>query len=978
MISSLIIGGLFTNTKGVIMQRKGFFVLLLLFFPVLVLGQGLKIKGKVTDNNGEPLLGANVMIAEFTIGAATDIDGNYVFEVPSANVNGQEVVLTASYIGFKQKRSSIVLRGNTLEVNFVLEEDIFKSEEIVVTGIASRNSKAVAEVAVSRVSAKELTKTQSYQGVSQLLAGKVAGVQIKNSSGNVGSGFRFNVRGGGGIGGSGQPIIYVDGVRMNNQEFKGAYGAGQGISSMAGLNVDDIENIEVLKGPAAAAMYGTGGSNGVILITTKSGKVGESSNIGINYKFNYGMNKSDLEFDPALSRFSNTLDQVYRTGHNQEHTLSISGGSNSVKYYTSIQKKDERGILAPNHLDRTSLRANFTAFPDENVSIQVRTSFNNNSVSRPIGDNDLIGALFNSLNYDNFSYLSLENIKAIIDKFDVNQFVGGISVSLKPLKRMEINATAGIDYSATRYIQMFPPGRMYPAYGSKGKREISEWAQKIKTYDFNARYSYNIANKLKVISIAGGQVVETRSTASSLYARTFNTGLITTIGAANTHKSLSEGKSHSRSAGIFTQHELSYNDRYFFTVALRRDYANAIGTKAPAITYPKASFAIRLDKFNFMPDMVSLFKLRVAYGETGNLPGAEQALLLLYTGISSGNGTAAVINSIGNTKIKPERVQELEIGFDTEILNNVSIEFTYFRGKADDSIIPKQNAPSSGLTASAVPFNIGGIKTWGWESIIKYNPIRTQDFDLSGTLIWNYNNSEVTSLGDASPIYSGWGSNAIKVGLPRSVFYTFIPTKVKYDSKGRYIGAETKRVNLGSPTPDHTGSFAINFRFFKNFNLYVLTDWGLNNKIFNGTRMFQAGKRNTPETYRLAGLLGLKDGKPGTALKPGTPEYKAAAEKYIKVAKEFSGNFVEDADYFALRELSISYDLTDFMKSTFNLKNFKSLAVGFSARNLYRYSKYYRNDVQLEYDGSRTASKAHEFYTNPVPKTYNFWFSFGL
>ncbi|MFA8342711.1 MAG: carboxypeptidase-like regulatory domain-containing protein [Rhodothermaceae bacterium] len=960
------------------MQRKGFIIFLLLFFPVLVFGQGLKIKGKVTDNNGEPLLGANVMLADLSIGAATDLDGNYVFDVPSQQVNGQEVVLAASYIGFKQKSTTVVLRGNTLEVNFVLEEDVFRSEEIVVTGIASRNSKSVAEVAVSRVSAKELTKTQAYQGISQLVAGKVSGVQVKASSGNVGAGFRFNVRGGGGLGGNGQPVIYIDGVRAENAEIGGAYGGGQGISLMAGLNVNDIENIEVLKGPAAAAMYGTGGSNGVVLITTKSGSISGASSFGLDYKFNYGMNESTLEYDKSYLRLADQVDDVYRIGHNQEHSLSVNGGTSSMKYYASFQKKNERGIVAPNELDRTSFRTNISAYPSETVTFQFRAGYNQTDITRPIADNHIFGKLLNALTYKDFSYLPLSVIESISDEFRINQFIGGISTVIKPIDKLEINASAGLDQSNLRNVQMYPSGVGFPIY-SKGHKEIYERYSQRQTFDVNARYTYDILPKLTATSIVGSQILEYRRTYSELSASTFDTGLITQIGAATQSITLGETKVHTREAGIFTEHQLNYDNQYFVTLALRRDYANSIGTEAPAITYPKASFAVRLDKFNFLPEYVNLFKIRAAYGETGNLPGVTQSLLLLYSGVNGGHGTSANIDEIGNNTLEPERIKELEMGFEAELFNKLSLEFTYFVGAASNSIIGLQRAPSTGLTATTSPFNVGGIDTWGWETLVKFNPIRSADYDLTTTLIWNYANSEVTDLGGAQDIFNGWGSNVLKVGLPRSNFYAKVPTKVKYNTDGTYAGAEFERRDLGSPTPDHTGSFAINFRFMKNFNLYVLSEWGLNMKMFDGTEWSSIGKGLTPESYRLRALLNFSNGDPSIApLTPGTPEYKKAAEEYMLIDKNYNGNFVKDADYFVLREVSLSYDFTELFTELFSSKTFKSFMAGISVRNLYRTSKYVRDDVELEFGGSRTNTKSHEYYTNPVPRTINFWFSFGF
>ncbi|MFA7228900.1 MAG: carboxypeptidase-like regulatory domain-containing protein, partial [Melioribacteraceae bacterium] len=281
-------------------------LLSLLFYvlvPSLIFAQGtFKITGKVTDaKTGEELPGVNVMIKSLNAGAATNLDGFYTFDLPKDLAKGQRVELTASSVNYKKKSVSIVLNGSDIQQNFALEEDVFQSDEIVVTGIASKTSKSVAEIAVGRVSASDLQMVNTYGGLSQLVSGKVAGVQLTTSSGNVGSGWRFNVRGGGGLNGDGQPIIYVDGVRMDNQEVIGYAVGGQGISTLANLNTNDIDKIEFLKGPAAASMYGANGSNGVVLITTKSGKLTQQigSGIAVDYRFNYGFNEKLYTYDYA-------------------------------------------------------------------------------------------------------------------------------------------------------------------------------------------------------------------------------------------------------------------------------------------------------------------------------------------------------------------------------------------------------------------------------------------------------------------------------------------------------------------------------------------------------------------------------------------------------------------------------------------------------------------------------------------------------
>ncbi|MBN2092227.1 carboxypeptidase-like regulatory domain-containing protein, partial [candidate division KSB1 bacterium] len=258
-------------------MKKLYFFFSLLFILILSLpGWAFQIKGKVTDiETGEPMAGANIFVKNTNSGTAASADGLFSF---SYNAN-QKFTLIISFMGYKKIEMELSPTSDLSNLTIKMEPDLFRADEIVVTGIASKTSKAVAEVAVSRVSGSELTEMNSYQDVSQMLSSKVAGVKIEPVTGNVGGGFRFNMRSGGGINGNEQPLIIVDGVRIDNSEV-GVWDpvngsllsvGGQGVSTLSDLNPEDIESIEVLKGPAGASSYGTNGSNGVVLISTRRG-----------------------------------------------------------------------------------------------------------------------------------------------------------------------------------------------------------------------------------------------------------------------------------------------------------------------------------------------------------------------------------------------------------------------------------------------------------------------------------------------------------------------------------------------------------------------------------------------------------------------------------------------------------------------------------------------------------------------------------
>ena len=966
------------------MRRSLLTFLVILCVSVVIQGQqSTRIRGTVTDKDGTELPGANILIPALNLGAATDAKGVYGFTVPADLSNGQTVDMIVRYVGYKSQTVRLTLSGGTVEQNFSLEEDIFQSEAVVVTGIASRTSKSVAEVSVSRVDAASLTKTSTFQTMSQLIEGKIAGVQVYSVSGNAGGGYRFYVRGGGGLNGDEQPVIYVDGVRVDNSEVVGYGTGGQGNSMLASLAPEDIANIEVLKGPAAAAMYGTSGANGVVLITTKSGMgvPGTSQPISVSYQYAYGMNTQAYKYKSSDIVSADAANSIYRDGIIRQHSLNITGGSSLLRYFASYVDRSENGDIPNNGLNRKSLMANLTSYTTTNLTLKVNSGYTFTDINRPTNDNDIYGFLGNTvLPTTPYYFTDSASVYNLADKNSIESFTGSVQATYTPISKLEFQFRAGVDNSNYREDQTYPQNLHYSTI-QNGSRSIYNRENRQFTYDFNARYTYNIISGLQATSIVGAQLFNRDLRTSFFNTNDFATELITDIGAGAKVIDYGEYFENDREAGIFTEHNFSYKNQYFLTLGLREDYSSSIGTEAPTILYPKASFAIRLDKYGWFPtNLLDLFKIRAAYGENGILPQPIDPIYLLWQATTGGYGAGATIYNIGNTSIKPERIKEFETGFEAEFLRDYSLEFTYYRQNASNSIIYKRESPSTGLTNSNVPFNIGGMKNWGFEAHLQASLIRSKEYALDLGLIWNYQRNEVTDLGGAEPIFDGFDVNVIKEGLPKHEFYAVKATGAKFNADGTYAGPAVTPgpVDLGNPIPNHTGSFSINFRFLKNFNLYGLSEWALNRKMFNYTKLYQVIFGNVVEVNNLRAQLGLTSAHPEiTRLTPGTQAYVDAANQYAKLDYRYDGNFVEDAAYFKIREISLSYSFGDLLPET-GYYYIKDITVGISALNVMTITNYSGADVELNFDGGRSLSRGVDFLTLPHPRTYNFWVRVNL
>lgn len=956
----------------------------------LVVEDSVKIKGRIIDaSTKKPLPGANAQIVSLHVGAATDLKGNYSFNLPSNIGSGQTIQVKVSYIGYKPQTKNVVIAGNTVLVDFALEPDIFLSNQIVVTGIASKRAKSVAEVSVARVDAEKLTNKQVYTTFNELISGKVSGVQVTQTSGTLGSGFRFFVRGGGGLNGNGQPIIFIDGVRADNSEINLFFNSGQTVSNMATVDPDNIANIEVLKGPAAAGMYGTDASNGVVLITTKTGQLKPGGGISFNYKFVYGNNEPGFKYDPNLYFNADIMNNgLLRTGLLKSHYFNVSGGNSFIRYFASYQRKNEEGITGNNYHTRNAGRINLTSYPSDKLVLKINASYSQNALTRPLSDDAVLGYNWAVLMfakpfrlYDSVAVVNTKN--RVLD----NRFIGSGQITWTPIKNLTIFGNFGIDRTDYREDETLPQGYRY-WLGTIGRRIIATTKPTNYSYDFNVKYFFSPLKDLSISSVFGAQLFERQNRGTLQERRGFSSPLLMDIQAGSDLINSSETAFNSRQAGIYTSHTLSYQDRFFATLGLRQDYASAVGQNAPSIIYPQASFAVRLDKFGFFPDLFNLFKFRTAYGESGQLPLLTDTQRLLYTAGGTAYGTGAIINSVGNTAIEPERVKEFEVGLDMEFLNNYSLETTYYRTYVSNSILGVPSSPSSGFGGFNTPENVGTVKGYGIELLFQANPIRTQNFDLSMSFIWNWQKNEVTDLAGLGPLTAPYAVNVDQVGMPRHEFFAYRNPGAKFDAKGVYAGPQDAvRTDLGNPIPDNTGSFTLNIRFFKNFSLYGLADWAIGNKVFSILRDFAIARGGYKPYYVMAAKLGLtqysgttpvnfNDYKP---LTPGTPEYIALANQFAQMDPSNRGNFIYDADFFAIRELSLTYDFTDLLKSTNIISRYiKGIRTGFSVRNLLRISKYKDGDFEVNAGGGYTNTWGVDYGTLPQFRVYSFFLQVSI
>jgi len=975
------------------------------FLSVAMVGTGFAqfgtISGSVLEsgtNNSLP--GANVILVGTTLGAASDTDGNFqITRVPPGTYQ-----LEARFMGYKSQIKDVrIVLDQDVSVTFELKMDPFQMEAIVVTGVASKTSKAIAEIAVQRLAAAELVEKSDYADVADMMGAKIAGVSMTKASGAFGADIRMNMRSGGGINGDGQPVFYVDGVKMDGSSWRGH--GNVGLSPIAHINPEDIESIEVIKGPAGAGSYGTGGSNGVVVITTKRGRMGAggegAKNWSINYKGTFGYHDQVEQYDINQFRSFEEVNKYFEKGGISKHALSLTGGSQDLRLYLGVDKSAENGHTPRNAMDQLNLRANVDYLPSSKFNVAVSTAYNNTQLELPQHDRGT--GLFGHLTFSNWPWERRGGWWASREAFDrqkenqyMNSFVGSFQAEYVPfagadhaLKGLSARVTFGVDDKDSRNIFLQQPVT-YEVHGwdDPGYKTIAQRHSRVYTVNSDARFDYDLFG-IKASATAGVQVFEARSRSTDMSKEEFSTDLITEIGAGDLYTDISEGNNHFRSAGIFTEHNFSYKNTYFGSFMVRKDYASVMGTKAASIVYPRGSGAVRLDRMGFLPPVFSLFKLRTAYGETGILPGRTDGIAMLWGADVSQYGVGAQLTSLGNPEIKPERIKEWEIGFETEVAN-FAVDFTYYRQWAEESIIPQSPVMSSGVPGRPMR-NIGKIEGSGWEGQIQafFAGEQLGGWSANFSLLYSYQENEVIDMNDEIITGgAGGGRQVYMEGYPKASFYNPICTGALFapanptdeheidlwpsPREGIALPGEFYNVEwsdgpifLGTGIPDYVGSFSTTLSAF-GFTLYGMFQWKTGFEVYNegrvdmhwygldiggwyhsevGSEWVDWNEGAGTQVYRfdwLSQALGMGDCNidpsevPLEGFEIGSQEYIDAANEWAQKIFYADANSMQPGDFIKLREVSLSYDCSKLIRKAGLGNTIRGLSIGVVGRNLWQ------------------------------------------
>ncbi|MBK8061558.1 MAG: SusC/RagA family TonB-linked outer membrane protein [Gemmatimonadetes bacterium] len=955
----------------------------------------------VEEGSNAPIASAQLQVRGSTAGGLTREDGTFTLRVAEG-----DVVLIVRRLGYPPVTTTVPARESTVRI--VMRRDALKLDQVVISGQATGISRRNLPNSVASVSAEQVAKVSS-PSVDQALQGKVAGAQISTSTGAPGGGNRVRIRGISSILGSAQPLYVIDGVITSDVSI----GQGTNLVTRAGgtaisavtqeapvnrisdINPNDIESIDVLKGSAAAAIYGSKASGGVIIITTKRGAAGRPQ-----FNLRTGLGTAELGYRNGQRKFTSLADatkafgplaaQYYDANRfidyedlaynaeqpvSKEGTLSVSGGSQDTRYFLSANGRKEEGIVKRTYSQKMGLRINVDQRLSDRIELQVGTE-----VLRTLGDRGLFGNdnAGNSIAYTLTKIPSFLDLRRQADgTYPTNPFYNSNPLHTIDLIKNEEGVWRNIstarltwDLLATNRQELrfvgfggtdvlnqtnnvySPPVLQYePLDGLPGTSTVGNAANVQANMNLNLVHVWRPISRLTATTQLGTQYERRKFAESRSSAQNLLGGL--EVVTSGTVRDLSESRLLTEDFGVFGQTELLYNDRLFLTVGARADRSSNNGDIGKFYLFPKASASYRFPAL--LPSKVDELKFRVAYGETGNQPLYGQK----FTGLASSNigglGAFRIGTGLGSSAIRPERQRELEAGIDATLFSNRgTLEITGFQRNISDLLITRTLPPTSGYSSEIS--NGAEMKVWGAEVAASLIPIQRGSFSWNTRVNWGMNRSEITKLPVPAFLLGTFQVGAVRIEQGKSATQLIGNDTLPQSPRTLYPNG----VLMGDGNPDWTGGWSNEVRFGR-FSAFALLDRQQGGMLANGTwRHYDLGQNSRD----------FDDPGPG-----GQKIGDVRRNTYLVV----TSIYYQDASYTKLRELTLGYDVPSALVQRL-WSRAQSARIQLSGRNLYWWTDFRSGDPEAQNFGAGNVPDAIQRNRElaAYPSARSFWLNFNV
>ena len=980
---------------------------LLTFFGVCLyasclMAQQKAISGKVTSSDGNGVSNVTVIVKGTTRSVQTNADGSFSIQAAP----GETLIFRAVGSG---EASQVVGSGNVYNIKLSGSEEAI--DEVVVTAMGIKQQARSLGFAVQNVAAKELSES-NQSNVVNALQGKVAGVQITNSGGAPGTSSSIMIRGGSSLSGNNQPLFVVDGIPVDNTTplSQGGLSAGSAPASNRGIDInpEDIASISVLKGPAAAALYGIRAASGAIVITTKKGTSGKGLiSYGNTFSFDkvnklpdlqskYKQGRNGLfETDSYLSwgpEFGgndivyDNLNGFFRNGFGQTHDLTASGSTEKSSFYASASLLDQSGIARNTDFGRRSFRINADHKIAENLKVGANMNYVNTDRQyfSQGSANGVMGAFFWPRNVDMKDWINEDgtqkllsqgsdlgidnpywtiNKKPITNK--VNRIIALGDISYDPFSWLNLTYRLGTDYYTENFQSVTTPTSQTAITGYLRESTANN---QITTSTFLANAKKSIADFNFNLTLGHNLEATYRQTTTSTARNFIDPDFVGINNSIAADRTVSKGISRRRIIGAFGDLNMDWKNIVYLNLRGRNDWSSTLPKNNNSFFYPSVSTSVvvtdLLKEVSSLENtgILSYAKLRAAWAQVGKDAPSHVLQTTLGTFINdftiNPRGFITNITDFyGNPNLRPEFTNSYEVGADLRFFGNrLGLDVTWYKTLTDDQILGTRTPPSSGSFLAYL--NGGSIQNKGWEAIVNVQAIRKESFSWNFDVNFSTNKSTVLSLPgllDRVELSDAWvvddaaqGAaflNGTLFGINGRTWKTNDQGVYLLDNKG-YPQIVSTLSQIGDRNPDWIGGVTNSFQY-KDFGLSFMWDIRKGGDVFNATAFTLAKSGMSPLTLDR-----------GTVVVPGIIESSGQAntigiplnQDYYQTYYAANGkNFVEDGSWVRLRYVSMTYKAPSSVTNKLKLANLQFTLTG---RNLLLFTDYSGVDPEVSGSGA--------------------------
>ena len=965
-------------------------------------GQGGTIAGTVRDRTTQqPIASAQVSIVGTTRGGLTNDQGAYRLTDVPAGTHQVRVMR----IGYQASVLPVtVSNGQTATLDATLGATVVTLDQVTVTatGEQIRQRETGSSVATIAPVVEELAATSNFTDV---MNSRATGVYVQQSNGAAGTGSRIRVRGANSLSLSNEPLLIIDGVRANNDvgnrdqvnvSSANTLGTnvatgGQTTSRINDINPEDIETIDVIRGPAGVALYGTAAANGVIQITTKRGRSGATH---WNAHVEGGQSRNETDFpDNVAMRGTNssgavvqcnidartrgicTPDEIvalnplttlspFRTGKRRAMGLNASGGTDVYSFFAGGDYDGETGVFPTSFSRKSSLRGNVRAQVRSNWDISFNNNFVRDNTQLPVSDNSTLGYMgvgllgrplqSDTLNGGWFNRIGPEQIDYLNVDVRTNRYNTSLQSTLQALPWLSFAGVAGLDYVNQLTKQVVPPNRVFVADLPQGSVDSNPYNIYNWTAQGSATATFTPYPDIRSSTQVGAQYAQETFQGTAARGAVLTPGSSSLSGTSARFR-VQEYNTDNILLGIFAQQQVAWRDRVFLNVGVRGDRNSAFGERFGWVYYPTINGSWVASEEGFWPQnpVVSSLRLRVAYGQSGRQPNFRDAITYMNpTAVRVDNAELPALTftqaGVGDPALKPERTAEQEAGFDAGIWNDrLNLQVTYYSKTTRDLLVQRPLAVSVGGSDTRFE-NIGRMQNRGWEGQLSGTVVKTDPVTVEILLGGTFNENKLVELGEGiAPITLNSARQQHRSGYPAGGWWQRPYTYSDANNDGMIARTEVAlgdtAVYLGNPLPKQEIQFQPALTLFRNVRVSALFSYRGGYKTLNNTDRFRCAFAQN--------CSAIND--------PNAPLADQAAA--IAALLTTDAGYIQDASFTRLREVAMTFNAP---KRWASIARANALSLTLAGRNLATWTDYKGLDPEITSTPNQNFSTS-DFLTLP-------------